>query len=274
MSNQVHFIHISDTHFGPDPKFELHGVNPYECFINISNALKNLPFDPDFIVHTGDITSYPTEEGYRLFQKTIETLGIPIYYATGNHDDSGMIKQQLAMGKKTDLGNDTLNTYSFEVKENKFITVDARGPDEIDPHGQISSTQMEIFEKELASSDLPVSIFIHFPAITLDSVWVDREMLILEGEKFHKILVSHARKIRGVFFGHVHRGMQVARDGILYSSVGSTCLQFQSITKQENPWFESTGMGSFNLVTVTPDKLIVKEHEAKNGAEKFLIEEK
>lgn len=257
----IRFIHISDTHIGPSKDFTLQGVQTFHPFEKVLEAISSLPFTPDFIVHTGDIAADPDEGSYALFQSAVQNISVPFYYVAGNHDDSMMVKTFLKIGEKTDLMENKV-VYRYEKKGQSFLVLDGRGPREIDPHGTISDEQFEIIEKEL-SKDQPITVFIHFPLLQMDCPWIDRDMLLFEGDRLHQLFAKHKDRINGVFFGHVHRGNTVLKDGIRYCSVASTCLQFGLLPEQEQPTFEDHKRGYFNVVTIDDGKMIVREQSVQ-----------
>ncbi len=259
----IRFLHISDTHLGPDKEFVQHDVNTFEAFSHFLTTVKTLPFKPAFIIHTGDITADCYEEGYKLMAKEVESLGIPMYFVTGNHDRSEQIKKYLSSSNVEELSS-SLNSYRFSVGEHHFMTLDGRGPDAIDPHGVISDEQMSLVKKELDSGK-SLTFFIHYPALTLDSAWFDENMLLTNGTAFHQLLVSYKNQVRGVFFGHIHRSTQTFQDGIVYASVGSTAIQFYLNPDQKVPMYESTGRGYFHIVTMDANKITIKEQSFANG---------
>lgn len=269
MSKLIRFIHISDTHIGPNKDFEQYGVNTYSCAQKLIAALNSLPFQPDFVVHTGDVTTDPSDAAYQLSQELFSTLKYPIYYATGNHDTSKDIKQYLQMGDKTDL-SETLNSYYFDQGNIRFMALDARGPDEIDPHGQISEDQINIVKEQLERENKHFVLILHYPPIALDSPWLNENMLILEGDKFHNLLSGHAEKILSVQLGHVHRGIDVVKDSVRYGAVGSSFIQFRSYSSDNEVLFESTGESYFDIVTITNNTIITKHHAVDNGTQRFL----
>ena len=257
----VHFVHISDTHIGPTPDFTLGDVQTLPALERVVARVNALPVRLDFVMHTGDVAANPSPEAYRLAAEVMGRLSAPVYYVTGNHDRSRDIRAYLSMGPKADLveGEETL-AYRFDVRGHRMIVLDGRGPDAIDPHGLLPEAQLEALRQEVAQGDLPLTVFIHFPPVALHSPWLDRDMLLLNGTDLHRALVAGRDRLRGVFFGHVHRGMQVFRDGVLYSSVGSTFCQFTAWPGDEKPGFEADGPGCFNFVTLTPEGFVVKAH--------------
>lgn len=259
-ANPVRFLHISDTHIGPSRDFEIYGSHTYDCVSRLVDSINELPIVPDFVIHTGDVVTDPFPESYTLSAEIFSQLEAPIYYVSGNHDLSSMLMAALPMGPKEDLlVQEQVNCYRFAVRGQCFLVLDGRGPDEIDANGQLTVAQYEILKHEIAKEE-PLSIFIHFPALSLDTVWLDRDMLLLEGERFHG-LMQQAKNLRGVFLGHIHRGGAQYRDGVLYSSVASPIGQF-SMWPEDQQGAAAPNSGCsfyYNLVTLTDDSTIIKE---------------
>src|SRR3989344_9222609 len=268
----IRFIHISDTHIGPTKDFASHSVVTYPCTEKIVRYLNNLKDKPDFILHTGDVAEFSADDA--SFQHAREVLGMfhyPTYYATGNHDSSSLVKQYLNMGEKKPFGSDeSKNAYYFDMDDYRFIILDGKGPEKINPHGSMSDDQFEALEKELKNGSKPLIISIHFPLFPLDCLWLNENMLLLEGDRLHQLLVTYQKRIVGVFFGHIHRGMQIVKDDIFYSSVASPCLQFQWQPAQKDVIIESTGRAYYNYVAIKDNQVTVKEYSIPNGTEEFV----
>ncbi len=260
-SPPLYFLHISDTHIGSTKEYELYGCNSYTNGRRIVDAINALPTQPDFVIHTGDIVFDPNDDAYKLASQVFARLKAPIYFVTGNHDASKSIRQYLKMEKPA-FSKDDANvlSYSFQQRGYKFITLDARGPDEIDPHGLLASHQFDFLRSEIAKDQMEFVVFVHFPPFRLDSMWFDESMLLVNGEQLHETLAPVRGRVRGVFFGHVHRGMQLLRDGILYSSVASTIGQFHAWPTDRKLQLDTHHPPCFNFVTLVDGKTIIKEH--------------
>lgn len=257
----VYFIHISDTHFGPTKDFEHYGSNAYDVARRMVDTINALPVEIDFVIHTGDVTDHPDAAAYKLAEEVFSRLRPPIYFVTGNHDTSRGINAFLTMGAKHDyLSDPDLVSYAFDKNGIRFITLDARGPDAIDPRGVLPTNQFDFLEREISKDHAPLVLFIHFLPFAADSLWLDETMLLLNGELLHEKLLPVRSRIRGVFFGHVHRGMQIMKDGILYSSVGSTIGQLNTFPRDARATIDFNHPPCFNLVTLMNDKTIIKEH--------------
>ncbi len=260
MKNKVYFLHVSDTHVGETKEFLYHGVNTFERCKKLIERIDTLQFRPDFILHTGDIVDNPSHKSFQLAKEAFQKLTIPIYYVNGNHDEAFYINEYLKMGPKEDLdlSKDKL-LYKFELNGNMFLALDARGPDEIDPEGLIPKEHFEIIESAIVNSKSPVSVFVHFPPINIDTQWMDHKMLIQNGKKLHKILVKNKRKIRGVFFGHVHNNITMFKDEILYSGVASGMRQFSLLPNREvNVSYIDINLET-DLVCIEDGQVIIKQ---------------
>lgn len=260
MNRPVRFLHLSDTHIGETKDTLLQEVKPYPFTRSVIDEIKKLPFDYDFIIHTGDIAAVlPKPEIYQMVEKMFQEIKKPIYYVTGNHDDSPHIKKYLTMGQKEDL-DDSLLTYTFDIQDTRFMGIDARGPDEIDPHGQLSERQLTIVEDQLKATTKPMVFFIHYPAIKLDTPWIDRDMLILNGDTLHSLFATYSEKVSGVFFGHIHRTVSLSKDNVNYYSVGSTCIQFRNYPEDTDVHFVRDNMSRMNVVSIENNQISIKNY--------------
>ncbi len=260
-SEPLRFVHISDTHFGPTKDFELYGNCSYENAERVVETINALPFAPDFVIHTGDVASFPNTAAYVLAAEIFSRVKAPMYFVTGNHDLSRKIRTHLTMGEKGFSSDDqNLLSYAFERKGCRFIILDARGPVAIDPHGVLGVHQFDFLKSQMEKDAMPFVVFIHFPPLKLDSIWLDESMLLLNGDDLHRTLIEQSDRVRGVFFGHVHRGMQTFKDGILYCSVASTGGQFFSYPDNAKVQFDAHHTPCFNIVTLMSGQTIIKEH--------------
>ena len=257
----LYFVHISDTHFGPSSGYSIHGHVPLTCAQRLVDVINTLPVRPDFVIHTGDVVTDPDPDSYALAADTLSTLRVPIYYVSGNHDSARDMRKYLAMGPGQVLTADPdLFSYAFEKKGYRFLVLDARGPSEIAPQGLLPAGQMEIVRREAQAEGPPLVIFVHYPVLPLDSPWMDRNMLIVNGEEFHRALLPARKRLRAVFHGHVHNSMQTLRDGIPYIAVGSSFSQFTAWPNEEAVGYNAQGRPAFYFVQLTAEQTIVHQH--------------
>ena len=253
----IHFIHISDTHIGSQKDFLQYELNTYDCFDRFLKGINKLNFKPDFIIHTGDIVAEPNEASYKLTQSLADKTDIPIYFTAGNHDDSELIRRFLKMHNVEYL-DDELLSYSFTFNNTEFISLDTSGYKEIDPQGLISDKQLYIIRKALANANKSVVIFLHFAPVDTGIPWLDKNMSLLNREKLVDIFIENRKKLRGVFFGHIHSSFDIFYDNIFYSGVGSLYRQFKTWPNLNKAELENKHAPHFNCVTLDRKLLTVK----------------
>jgi 3',5'-cyclic-AMP phosphodiesterase len=260
-SDPLYFVHISDTHIGPTADFGRPGHHPLPCAQRLVEIINTLPTRPDFVIHTGDVVNNPEPATYQLAAELFAQLHVPIYYATGNHDTSAGIRRHLPMGPMQYLSDDpNLLCYAFEQKGYRFLVLDGHGPTEIDPHGLLSEAELAIVRRETPTDGPPLVIFIHYPALPVNSPWMDNNALILNGEELHQLLRPAAGRLRGVFHGHIHQAIQVTRDGILYVSVASAFSQFAAWPVDIDVRFDPEHLPGYGFVHLLPTQTIIHQH--------------
>jgi Icc protein len=260
-AESVYFVHISDTHIGPTADYSRHDHYPLPCARRVVEIVNDLPVRPDFVIHTGDVVTEPDPAAFRLAAQVLGRLDVPIYYVNGNHDTAADIRRYLPMGPHQPAGSDPARlSYTFEVRGYRFLVLDAKGPDEIDPHGYLDASQLALVVGEAGPEGPPLAVFVHFPALPLNSPWMDENMLILNGADLHAALLPARNRLRGVFHGHVHQNMQTIRDGILYVSTASVFYQFAAWPNDLVTGYDPQHPPAYGFVHLLPELTIVHQH--------------
>jgi len=238
------FVHISDTHLGPDANFTVRDMNLYERTAATIDVINDLSESIDFVLHTGDVcnnTSLVPQGVYPFAKQVFSRLKVPIYFAAGNHDLGHVMKKELTFPKTVSFvpGTERLD-YRFEEKGVNFVVLDARIGE--CAKGLLVEDQFALVRR-VASENKPMVIVVHYVPVDFGIEWY-REfngtdgpdtMFIENGSTLHDILANECSpgQVRGVLLGHVHANHAHYRDGILYSSVSSTGFQFQAWPEQK-----------------------------------------
>lgn len=258
-------IHISDTHFGPDCAHAIRGANACERAEALVEAVNALPFVPDFVVHTGDVANDPDRRAYGLAAEVLSQLKAPVYYATGNHDEVPMMREALAFGPLEPLVPDEEERLCYRIagpagERVEFFVMDGRVPPEEGPHGHLSDGQIEAVLDRITGTK-PVAVFLHFPLTPIGSKWIDEHLLVTNGAAFQQALAEKAgRQLRGLFSGHLHRGLVLFRDGVLQSGVSSPSCEFTAGPDDSSCDFLAGGPIPFHHVTFTAEATMVKAY--------------
>lgn len=119
---------------------------------------------------------------------------------------------------------------------------------------------MQIMRDELAGDGPPLVIFTHFPVLPLNAVWMDNNMLALNGATVHEILKQRKERVRAVFYGHVHQNMQTFRDGVLYASIASAFSQFAAWPDDVEVQLDPQHPPGYGFVHLLPEQTIIHQH--------------
>lgn len=258
-------IHLSDTHFGADRAHTIRGANACERAEALVAAVNALPFVPDFIVHTGDVVNDPDRRAYALAAEVLSQLKAPVYYATGNHDEVAMMREALSFGPLEALVPEAEDRLCYRIagaagEGVEFFVMDGKVPPEEGPHGHLSDAQIAAVLDRITGTK-PVAVFLHFPLSPIGSKWIDEHLLATNGGPFQQALAEKAgRRLRGVFSGHLHRGLALFRDGVMQSGVSSPSCEFAAGPDDDSCDFLAGGPIPFHHVTFTEEATMVKAY--------------
>jgi hypothetical protein len=193
--DDFYFVQLSDTHWG----FKGPALNPdAEGTLRKAVAAVNaLPFEPDFIVFTGDLT-HTTEDARERRRRLAEFRDIVgglrnqnVRFMPGEHDAA------LDDGKawKEFFGP---SYYSFDHKGVHFVAIDNVS----DASARIGDGQLAWLKTDLArlASDAPIVVFTHRPLFDLYPQW---DWATRDGAAAMEILMPY-RNVT-VFYGHIHQ---------------------------------------------------------------------
>lgn len=254
----LRFVHLSDTHISHDPAYNGYdGPFPAragaEAMVKAVNAL---PFKPDFVLHTGDVAFDPVEQAYYAARDILGQIAYPVYYLAGNHDD-GAALQRIMLDRAPILPFD----YEFEQNGVQILCMDSNNGRARYAGGRLSDEQLAwLRARTERQDDRPLVVAIHHNALPIGSFFWDTFMRIEEGERFHQALLPAQKRIRGVFFGHVHMATESYRDGILYSSVNSSWYQLHCYPGQNDVQEDRDALPGFNVVTITRTQTFIRRH--------------
>ncbi len=193
-SDDFYFVQMSDSHWGFEgpPNPDAKGTLPKAVA-----AVNALPYQPDFIVFTGDLThttDSPVQRRKRMgeFRNIVKDLKVKtVRFMPGEHDAS------LDNGKAfIELFGPT--HYTFDHKGVHFIIVDNVS----DPRAMIGDEQLAWLAADLKKQkqDAPIVLFTHRPLFDLVPQW---DWATRDGAKAIDLLMPY-RNVT-VFYGHIHQ---------------------------------------------------------------------
>jgi Icc protein len=184
-----------------------------------------------------------------------------MHYLPGNHDVIEPFIDQLCQRDPTQPFD-----YEFEQKGVQVVCLDSNG--QLPSHaGWLNESQLARLDVICEADDTrPLVVALHHHPVAVDVNWLD-DLMLLNGQDFHRILLQARHRLRGVFFGHIHHSIDVMVDGILYSSAASGYYQFRGWPGHPTPALEVGASPGFNVVTITPHQTFVRHYHI--GVENF-----
>lgn len=253
------YAQISDTHLLADRSGIFRGVQVYETMKKALDFIKRYQDELLFVVHTGDMVHKEETAAYPLVAELCKGLSIPCYFVRGNYDDTALMESHLTYGPRDTRLSDNRSTYAFSIGEERFVVLDSE-KDSPDWCGKVEQGELEFLQKELSRQPRYLTVFVHYPPFSAISPWADRQMVLTNGEEFHRIVsVAGRTKVRGVFHGHIHRFFSCVYDGILYAAGPSTSPRFSTLPKQEEMVMDVFHGPSINLITYEGGRTTVRE---------------
>ncbi|MES2019694.1 MAG: metallophosphoesterase [Pseudomonadota bacterium] len=209
------FLQISDTHIG----FKK-AANP-----DVIGTLKEtiakvraLAVQPDFIVHTGDITHLATPEQFDTAQQLLAELNMPVHFVPGEHDIVDGTNPQPYLDR---FGKGTKGEgwYSFDVNGAHFIALVnvIRLADK--GMGSLGDDQLGWLKDDVASlsASTPIVVLSHFPLWPLFPEWgwgtSDGMQALALLKRFTSVTALN---------GHIHQIQQKTEGGMVFHAGRST----------------------------------------------------
>ncbi|MFM8402865.1 MAG: hypothetical protein ACKOAH_33975, partial [Pirellula sp.] len=72
------------------------------------------------------------------------------------------------------------------------------------------------------------------------------------------LFAKNAHRIRGVFFGHIHRPLCCIKDSVLYASTGSAAMHFPNMPADNKAFAQSDPIAFANYITIRQSGTLVK----------------
>lgn len=213
---------LSDAHVTPLGGPLVHGIDTNARLAMAVERVSQLRPKMEFVVHLGDLTNDPSLEAYCEFSRITRGLRTQQFYVWGNHDDGGMLSQELPPPVDVDPTGVSEGYYRFSTGGVQGIVLNSNGPVPAGG-GDVDAVQLEWLENVLvASNSSPSLVFVHHPMHKIGIDWLDSSGLHNSGDLL-EVLSRHSQVLR-VFSGHVHRRSWARPSGVPSETVRSTAF--------------------------------------------------
>ncbi|MBN9662637.1 MAG: metallophosphoesterase [Acidobacteria bacterium] len=209
------FVQISDSHIGFNKPANPDVTATLQSAIEKINALEK---QPDFLIHTGDLTHLAKAREFDLLDQTLQSLRQrQIFYVPGEHDvtaDDGKLYLE-----RFGQGTSGLGWQSFDHKGVHFVGLNNVA--QLEGLGRIGRDQLEWVRKDLESksSSTPIVVFAHIPLWTVYPEWgwgtEDSAQALALLKRFGSVTVLN---------GHIHQVLQKVEGNVTFHTAMSTAF--------------------------------------------------
>ena len=255
------FLHISDSHISADPAYHPPEIpaslpHPNRGVERLLEMISRLPYEIEFILHTGDVCADPQAEDYHCARELLTPLSQPLYLLPGNHDSLRLMRDIMHDGEHTQVLGDA----HLQLGGCHLVTLDSN--EEGDVHApNLSDEQIDWFAERLASiADGPIIVAVHHPLIETGVAWLDEQMRVQNGQRVQRLLRQHRDKIAGVFHGHIHQSTTTFSDGVTYICCPSTWSNLAGYPGLGAAEPDLNTQGGFNLVMLRENGAFVRRY--------------
>jgi hypothetical protein len=209
----LRFVQISDSHIG------FHGTANPDVTGSFSRAIAQvnaLPYRPDFVMHTGDLTHLSTQAQFdqvSQMMRGLRTAGV--HTVPGEHDsvDDGGRAYRATFG----AGSRGDGWYSFDTKGVHVIAL--VNTLSLEKLGHLGADQLEFVRQDVAglSSDTPILVFSHIPLFAMYPTWG-------WGTDDAVTALGYLRRFSSVtcLNGHVHQLFSRTEGNVVFRSATTT----------------------------------------------------
>jgi 3',5'-cyclic-AMP phosphodiesterase len=212
------FVQISDSHIG----FSKEGINA-DVTATLRRAIAQinaLPQQPDFIIHTGDLTHLSAAEEFDTLGELLKSAKTQeIFYVPGEHDVTGdngkLYRERFGRNSK---GN---GWYSFDHRGVHFVGLVNVVDIQQNGLGSLGEEQLEWLEADLKdhSAETPMVVFAHIPLWEVYPQWgwgtKDSARALNCLKRFGSVTVLN---------GHIHQTMKKVEGGVTFHTARSTAF--------------------------------------------------
>jgi 3',5'-cyclic AMP phosphodiesterase CpdA len=212
------FAQISDSHIG----FSKQGINA-DVTATLKQAIERinaLPKQPDFILHTGDLTHLAAAEEFDTLDQLLKSAKTQqIFFVPGEHDvtgDDGKLYRE-RFGKNS-KGH---GWYSFDHRGVHFIGLVNVVDIQQNGLGSLGKEQLEWLEDDLKgrSAETPIVVFAHIPLWEVYPQWGwgtnDGAQALSYLKRFGSVTVLN---------GHIHQTMKKVEGRVTFHTAMSTAF--------------------------------------------------
>jgi len=194
------------------------GVNTWESYQAVLEAIQAQQRPCDLIVATGDLAQDHSAAAYQHFAEGIARFTVPCVWLPGNHDFqpamySALQDAGISPAKRVFIGDH----WQILLLDSQVFGV---------PHGELSEFQLEWLENKLSDSpERHTLLLLHHHPLPSGCSWLDQHSLRNAGELNN--VLQRFPNVRHLLCGHIHQELDLDWNGRRLLATPSTCVQFK-----------------------------------------------
>jgi Icc protein len=234
-------VQITDCHLGGEPGEVLLGMDTDESFVDVLELVQAREANCDYIVASGDIASFGSEQAYYRFLDFMkEYTQQPLAWLPGNHDLASLmqvIEDKSGDGEYSVQGG-VVDTDAWRIILLDSSVVGSEG-------GALAAAEIERLQRLITDTDKHILIFVHHQPIPVGSAWIDQYVIENNLELFSVLRAS--KQVKAIVNGHIHQEFNSEKEGIAIMATPSTCIQFAANSREFKVDTLMPGYRWFNL---------------------------
>ena len=163
------FLQLSDSHIGFN---KAPNADARATFREAVAKVKTLRVQPDFIIHTGDVSQLSRDDEFDDADQILKETGLPVFFVPGEHD---MLDPDGGKAFRDRFGRGTLGAgwYSFDHKGVHFVGLVNVADLKPGGMGNLGAEQLKWLAADLAGrpASTPIVVFAHIPLWTVYAEW-------------------------------------------------------------------------------------------------------
>lgn len=224
---QFSFVQISDSHMGFNKPANPDVAATLKAAVDKMNAL---PEQPDFILHTGDISHLSKPAEFDGVDQILKATNKQVFFVPGEHDvlndDGGMFRERYGRNSKGQ------GWYSFDKNGIHFIGLVNVLNLKAGGLGALGNDQLEWLKDDVyhLKSSTPIVVFAHIPLWSVYPQWGwgtdDGAQALSYLKRFGSVTVLN---------GHIHQTMQKVEGNVTFHTARSTAFPQPAPATAEGP---------------------------------------
>ena len=212
----LHFVQISDSHMGFNKAANTDVAGTLKVAVE---KIKALQTQPEFLLHTGDISHLSKPEEFDAVDQILKDTGKEVFFVPGEHDVLNDDGQQFR--DRYGKGSQGAGWRSFDKNGVHFIGLVNVMNLKAGGLGTLGAEQLEWLEKDLKerSKSTPIVVYAHIPLWSVYPQWgwgtddATQALSYLKG--FGSVTVLN---------GHIHQTMQKIEGNVTFHTAASTAF--------------------------------------------------